>query len=197
MIRRTVSLLSAALLAAFAASSASAQQGAAAPAARTEVLERGAMDPALSPDGERIAVSILGKLWLVHVAGGDAVQLTTGPGWDAQPAWSPDGQFIAYAHQLPASTALMELNLATGASRSIQSIEGSLGQIAYHPSGADLFYVLLRGQYDAHLWRLPRTGGEARQLTYTQNWHEWSFAPRRGQTRCSWRAGATAARTCT
>ena len=36
--------------------------------------------------------------------------------------------------------------------------------------------ALLRGQYDAHLWRLPRAGGEAKQLTFTQNWHEWSFA---------------------
>jgi imidazolonepropionase-like amidohydrolase len=178
MTRRPLFLLSATIAAiASAASPASSQQSAAsAVQARTEVLERGAVDPALSPDGERIAVSILGKLWLVPVAGGDAVQLTSGAGWDAQPAWSPDGQFIAYAHSLPTSTDLMELNLATGGSRMVQRTEGSLGQIAYHPDGTDLFYVLLRGQYDAHLWRLPRAGGEARQLTHTQNWHEWSFA---------------------
>lgn len=180
MIRRTASLLSAALLAAGTAASASAQQTAAVAVApggtRTEVLDRGAMDPALSPDGGRIAVSILGKLWLVPVAGGDALQLTSGPGWDAQPAWSPDGQFIAYAHQLPTGTVLMELNLGTGASRTVQEVEGGLGQIAYHPNGAELFYVLTRGQYDAHLWRMPRGGGEGRQLTHTQNWHEWSFA---------------------
>lgn len=178
MIRRTASLFSAALLASAAVHPASAQAPlAAAPGGtRTEVLERGAMDPALSPDGQRIAMSVLGKLFVLPVGGGDAVQLTSGPGWDAQPAWSPDGQFIAYAHALPTSTALMELNLATGTSRVIQNIEGSLGRIAYHPDGNELFYVLLRGQYDAHLWRLPRAGGEPRQLTHTQNWHEWSFA---------------------
>jgi imidazolonepropionase-like amidohydrolase len=175
MIRRTVSLLAAALLA---ATSAPAQQASSAPPAgmRAVTVDVGAADPALSPDGARIAVSILGKLFLVPTAGGDAVQLTQGAGWDAHPAWSPDGQFIAYAHSLPNGTTLMELNLATGISRLVQDIEGSLGQIAYHPAGADLVYVLMRGQYDAHLWRLPRAGGEAKQLTFTQNWHEWSFA---------------------
>lgn len=182
MIRSTLALTAAALLAGGAsASSALAQQVSTAQMApagtRTEVIERGAMDPALSPDGRWIAMSVLGKLFLLPVEGGDAVQLTMGEGWDAEPAWSPDGQFIAFAHQLPSSTSLMEMNLATRTARLVQEVEGSLGSIAYHPDGSALFYVLTRGQYDAHLWRLPRAAGEQpRQLTYTQNWHEWSFA---------------------
>ncbi|WP_420130344.1 amidohydrolase family protein [Longimicrobium sp.] len=169
-------LLAAALLAAPAA----AQQTASAPApARVEVLERGAVDPALSPDGQRVAVSILGTVWIVPVTGGDAVQVTTGGAWDAHPAWSPDGQFLAFARNTRNGSVLMEHNLATGASRSVLEVEGSLGHIAYHPRGRELFYVLMRGQYDAHLWRAPRggsAGGEPKQLTHTENWHEWSFA---------------------
>jgi imidazolonepropionase-like amidohydrolase len=181
MIRRTSSLCAAALLAAaVSASSASAQQAAstfpAAAGPRTEVIERGAVDPAVSPDGGRVAVSIMGKIWLVPIAGGDALQVTAGDSWDAAPAWSPDGQFIAYARSTRNGSVLMEHNLATGADRSVLEVEGTLGQIAYHPAGTDFFYVLMRGQYDAHLWRLPRAGGDARQLTHTQNWHEWSFA---------------------
>jgi imidazolonepropionase-like amidohydrolase len=181
MTRRRFSLVAALLAAIPTASSASAQQSASAlPIAtgtRTEVIERGAVDPAVSPDGRQVAVSILGKIWLVPIAGGDALQVTTGTGWDANPAWSPDGQFIAFARNTRNGSVLMERNLATGAERSVTDVEGSLGEIAYHPKGTDLFYVLMRGQYDAHLWQLARSpGGEPRQLTQTQNWHEWSFA---------------------
>lgn len=178
MIRRSMFRPFAALAAALLTVPAAAQQGAAVPATHTEVLERGAMDPAVSPDGERVAVSILGTLWLVPIGGGDAVQVTAGGGtWDAHPAWSPDGQFIAFARGTRNGSVLMEHNLSTGASRTVLDVEGSLGQVAYHPRGGELFYVMARGQYDAHLWRAPRNGGgDPRQLTHTQNWHEWSFA---------------------
>ncbi|HEX6374003.1 MAG TPA: amidohydrolase family protein [Longimicrobium sp.] len=181
MIRRTPFRPSIALAAALLAAPVAAQQPASVPAAgaaRTEVLERGAMDPAVSPDGARVAVSILGTLWLVPAAGGDAVQVAaSGGAWDAHPAWSPDGQFLAFARNTRNGSVLMEHNLATGASRSVLEVEGTLGQIAYHPRGTELFYVLMRGQYEAHLWRAPRAGGaEPRQLTHAQSWHEWSFA---------------------
>lgn len=179
MIRLTRLLSATMLVAALLAAPAAAQQGMSAPPpARVEVLERGAMDPALSPDGGRVAVSILGTVWIVPVAGGDAVQVTTSGAWDAHPAWSPDGQFLAFARNTRNGSVLMEHNLSTGASRSVLEVEGTLGHIAYGPRGDELFYVLMLGQYEAHLWRAPRGGGggEPKQLTHTEGWHEWSFA---------------------
>lgn len=179
MIRRTRFRACAALAAALLAAPAAAQESAPPPATtRVEVLERGAVDPAVSPDGSRVAVSILGGIWLVPAAGGDAVRVTGADGaWDTHPAWAPGGQFLAFARNTRNGSVLMEHNLATGSTRSVLEVEGTLGHIAYHPRGGEFFYVLMRGQYDAHLWRAPRNGGaEPRQLTHTQNWHEWSFA---------------------
>src|SRR6185437_3492162 len=41
-------------------------------ASRTVDVTDGAADPAVSPDGAQIALSILGKIWIVPAAGGDA-----------------------------------------------------------------------------------------------------------------------------
>lgn len=143
---------------------------------RTVTVDRGAARPSISPDGSQIAVSIFGKIWLVPIAGGEARQLTGGLGWETQPAWSPDGRFLAYAHQLPSGTDLVLLNLNTSGKSIIYHTDSTLGQITFHPGSAEIFFLLDRSQYDSHIWRIPVTGGEAKQITFTENWHEWSFA---------------------
>jgi imidazolonepropionase-like amidohydrolase/Tol biopolymer transport system component len=143
---------------------------------RIVAVEKGAQDPVVSPDGSKIAVSILGKIWLVPAAGGAARQVTTGLGWDTHPAWSSDGQFLAYAHSLPQGTDLAVLNFSTGNTRVLTHVNFGLGQIGFHPAGKDIYYLVDQSQYDCHLWSIPLDGGEAKQLTLTEGWHEWSFA---------------------
>jgi Tol biopolymer transport system component/imidazolonepropionase-like amidohydrolase len=54
------------------------------------------MDVDVSPDGRRIAFSLLGDLYLLPIAGGAATRITSGPAWDIQPRWSPDGRQLAF-----------------------------------------------------------------------------------------------------
>lgn len=145
-------------------------------AERVITFDRGAQDPAISYDSNKIAFSAFGKIWIIPSGGGEAQQITYGLGWDTHPAWSPDDQFLAYAHFLPEGTDLVIHNLATGGSDVIYHTDKELGQIAYHPQGDKIYFLLDSSQYDSHLWRVPIEGGKPEQLTFTENWHEWSFA---------------------
>jgi dipeptidyl aminopeptidase/acylaminoacyl peptidase len=75
--------------------------------------ERGEVsDFAFSPDSKEIcytavpdkmeAISTNGELFLVLMAGGEPKKITTNLGFDGNPVYSPDGQYIAYHAQLTA-----------------------------------------------------------------------------------------------
>jgi Tol biopolymer transport system component len=65
-------------------------------AAQSRDVIKLATDPTLSPDGSVIAFSWRGEIWTVPTAGGTARQLTSHPGRDREPVFSPDGKEIAF-----------------------------------------------------------------------------------------------------
>jgi imidazolonepropionase-like amidohydrolase/Tol biopolymer transport system component len=50
----------------------------------------------VAPDGEQLIFDLLGDLYTLPIAGGEARALTSGIAWDEQPRYSPDGRFIAF-----------------------------------------------------------------------------------------------------
>ncbi|HEX2251782.1 MAG TPA: amidohydrolase family protein [Thermoanaerobaculia bacterium] len=61
-----------------------------------DVTEGTWMSLDVSPDGREIVFDLLGDLYTVPIAGGEARALTSGLAWDMQPRYSPDGRFIAF-----------------------------------------------------------------------------------------------------
>src|SRR5256712_7141735 len=56
-----------------------------------------------SPDGTELIYSMQGSLWRQRIGSQAATQLTSGPAYDYQPDWSPDGRtvvFARYAHDV-------------------------------------------------------------------------------------------------
>jgi len=53
--------------------------------------------PSISPDGERVAFSALGRVWVMDLPDGVPRRLTGSDEGEFQPSWSPDGRSIIYA----------------------------------------------------------------------------------------------------
>jgi len=50
----------------------------------------------VSPDGQTIVFDMLGDIYVMPIAGGEARAIASGVAWDMQPKWSPDGRSIAF-----------------------------------------------------------------------------------------------------
>ena len=60
------------------------------------IREGTSMAVALSPDGERLAVDLLGSLWILPSEGGVAHRITDESSDARQPSWFPDGKTLAF-----------------------------------------------------------------------------------------------------
>jgi len=67
-----------------------------------------------SPDGAELIYSMQGTLWRQRVGSPVATQLTSGPVYDYQPDWSPDGRTVVFPRYAHDAIELELLDLASG-----------------------------------------------------------------------------------
>jgi dipeptidyl aminopeptidase/acylaminoacyl peptidase len=120
--------------------------------------ERGsASDINFSPDGKEIcftavtdkveAISTNGDLFLVPTNGGEARKLTSNPGFDGNPVYSPDGKHIAYHAQLTAGYEadrwrVMLYNRQSGKTENIsESFDRSAENLTWAPDSKTIYFT--------------------------------------------------------
>ena len=99
---------------------------------------RGIISPAVSPDGESVAFSALGDLWVVPV-GARPVRVTDDPWIEIDPAWSPDGSRLAYASDRAGQVDLWVRDVASGEERRITDGGGTLP--TWSPDGSRIAFI--------------------------------------------------------
>ena len=143
--------------------------------------ERGdANDIAFSPDSKELcftavtdrpeAISTNGDLFLVSTSGGDAKRITSNPGFDGHPAYSPDGRFIAYRSQKTPEYEsdrwrLMLYDRAGGTHTEIaESFDRSVEEIVWAPDSKDIFFAAVNEAEQPVYEIAPRPGSTPREI---------------------------------
>ncbi len=108
-------------------------------------------DPQVSPDGKLVVYVVsevdretnksTSDLWLVPVDGGEPKRLTTAPGNDSHPRWSPDGKTIAFASDRGGSTQVWLLPVDGGEARALTKLPIDISGPIWSPRGDKIAFA--------------------------------------------------------
>ncbi|MGH9676901.1 MAG: prolyl oligopeptidase family serine peptidase, partial [Candidatus Acidiferrum sp.] len=140
----------------------------------------GPEDINFSPDGKEIcftavtdrveAISTNGDLFLVPVAGGAAKRITTNPGFDGNPVYSPDGKYIAYHAQLMAEYEsdrwrVMLYDRQTGKSENLsEGFDRSAAGLAWSPDSKTIYFTAENETLSPVYAMAARAGAEPKKI---------------------------------
>lgn len=95
-------------------------------------------DPALSSTA--IAFEFAGDLWSVPRQGGQAMRLTSAPGLESRPSFSPDGRWLAFTGEHEGNQDLYVMPAAGGVPRRLTWHPGPDAVVGWTPDGARILF---------------------------------------------------------
>lgn len=125
----------------------------------------GARQPALSPDGRKLAFVYRGDLWTVEARGGRATPLTSHLETDSTPLFSPDGNWIAFSSKRNGNWDIFVIPADGGSARQLTFHSGSEAPTGWSPDGKYLLFAGKRDTVNYSLFALDVANGRTRRLT--------------------------------
>ena len=152
----------------------------------------GIVTPALSPDGKNVVFQALNDLFVMEI-GKKPVRITDDSFYEVDPAWSPDGRFIAYSSDKAGTEDIYIRDMSNNTERRLTSLNGAEVGAAWSPDGKRIafqnqaFETLIidvaSGAIQLAVPALFAPGNQAGQPTATRSFSRRACATRRGSAR--------------
>jgi len=124
--------------------------------------------PAISPSGQQVAYTIREtnwddnayetEIWIGDAATGESRQVTNARKSSTQPAFSPDGAWLAFVSDRDNKRQLYRIALRGGEAERLTSIEEGVNNFAWSPGGKEIAFTSVDAQSDAMKERERRWG---------------------------------------
>jgi Tol biopolymer transport system component len=139
-----------------------------------DVTEGTWMSLDVSPKGDELAFDLLGDIYVLPLAGGEAKALTSGVAWDMQPRYSPDGRSIAFTSDRGGGDNIWVMKREGSEPTAVtQEKFRLLNSPTWSPDGqfivARKHFTSRRSLGAGEMWMYHRAGGEGVQLTERPN----------------------------
>lgn len=143
------------------------------------------MNVDVSPDGRTIVFDLLGDLYTMPIEGtgsGLATRISSGPAFDMQPRFSPDGRRIAFSSDRSGLWNIWVMN-ADGSKPSQVSRENRwfVNSPTWAPDGLSIYarkhFVRQRSLGAGEIWQFHVSGGEGLQVTEKNGWQKDAGEP--------------------
>ncbi len=127
---------------------------------------------------DQIVFVFAGDLWRVARSGGDAVRLTSHPGREQHPHFSPDGSLVAFSGEYDGNTDVYVVPATGGNPVRLTSHPGQDWVCGWSPDGKRVLFSSLRDSANdsARLFTVPVGGGPAAEIPLPRA-KEGAFSP--------------------
>lgn len=120
----------------------------------------------VSPDGKTIAFDLMGDIYTMPIAGGQATPITTGIAYETHPRYSPDGEKILFTSDRAGNDNLWYIDMVKKDTVQItKDTNGDVPGAHWTPDGE--YIVVSKGRRIPKLWMYHKDGGGGIQLNET------------------------------
>ncbi len=144
-----------------------------------------------------IVFAFADDLWVVPREGGDARRLTSGPGVETDPIFSPDGKWVAFTGEYEGNTDVYVIPAEGGQPRRLTFHPGGDRAVGWTPDGRRVLFQSARNSYSrfVRLFTVPLEGGFCEELplpmadhgSYAADGKHLAYVPLGLQTYAAWK----------